>query len=111
MNLVERIKSKISMVSRVYTILKNIASVEIKSNGTVHVELLNDVVIKTEKNIVVYSKEGCLITSSKRTYINPEIKKEIKDYIDNKKTKEELLHELDLEVKRKMQYLENGIRD
>lgn len=78
-----KVITPISKVQRLLKLLDIIEDLDIKKvNGNVHITISDTVIVNSLKDILLYSREGKLITSHSRTHINPDIKIIVTDDTD-----------------------------
>ena len=83
MRIVKYINKKINIFKNLRNILKVLSLIEISgSDSDIVMTIPTNVSIVTKGNVLIYSKDGVLITKHKRTHINPEIEIDIKENID-----------------------------
>jgi hypothetical protein len=83
MNIVRYVKNKISVISKMKRLFKVLSLIEVNEcNGNIVMMIPNDIAIQSGGNILLYSKDGVLITKHKRTHINPEIEIDISNIND-----------------------------
>lgn len=84
MNIVNYISNKITFFNRIKKIYKVLSLIDVvENNGNILISIPNDIAIQTEGNMLIYSKNGVLVTKHKRTHINPEISITITDDLDS----------------------------
>lgn len=88
-----KIKTLLSILDRVNIVV---------NNDNIILSIDSNMVINQTGNMMIYSKDGCLVTSHKKTHINPEIKivsNDTNETIHKAEVKEQLLSKRDLFVK------------
>lgn len=74
----------LTKVNRIKKIIKLLDSIEvIESNNTIYINIDKHILLNHTGSIILNSEDGYLITKHKRTHINPAIKINIVDTMDN----------------------------
>ena len=101
MNLVKYINNKISTIKRIKNLVKVLSLIEVSGSDTdIVITVPTNISIITKGNVLLYSKDGVLITKHRRTHINPEIEIDIREntgvIADKALSKRILLHRMAL---------------
>lgn len=83
MNIVMYVKNKISIATKIKRVFKVLSLIEVNEyDGNIVMMIPNDIAIQSGGNILLYSKDGVLITKHKRTHINPEIEIDVSNVVN-----------------------------
>ena len=84
MNIVKYINNKLSFFSRIKKVYNVLSLIEVKeTNGDILISIPNDIVVQTGGNMLIYSKDGVLVTKHRLTHINPDIHITVTDNLDD----------------------------
>lgn len=90
----KNIKLTINTLRRFIRLLRDNISITVNEDN-IMLNIKKNIIVNVDGNIVTYTKDGYIISSAKKTFINPVLKEEVSNLITGDSNCKELNHKLD----------------